>query len=167
MQLDSMHLPKLGLDKNIAHIHQALTNFIEGNLANLPNGKYTLIENKLIAIISTYNTLQEDNAVWESHKKFIDVQYMIHGSELFGCTGIKNLAISKKYSSENDCLFYKGDGPLFVLNEGMFVVFYPNNAHKPGIQINESKTVKKLILKIDKQAFQFDPEIVTDFLMVK
>ena len=113
MLIDNMNYPKYGLNGEYEHIYSAITNFIAGGM--LANGKYTIVEDKLIAIISTYLTVSEQEGKWESHKKYVDIQYIIHGSEQIGITNVKNLEINRPYKEDDDCIFYSGEGPYYFL----------------------------------------------------
>ena len=51
------------------------------SLENMSDGKYNISEN-IYANIQSYET--KDNALYEAHRKYIDIQYMISGEEFIG-----------------------------------------------------------------------------------
>ena len=84
----------------------------------------------------------------ESHKKYIDIQYVVNGEEVIGWENLLNCKkILKPYSKLNDITFFKEKPACFVrLKAGDFVVFYPPDAHAP--LYSGSKSIKKIVAKI-------------------
>lgn len=85
----------------------------------------------------------------EAHKKHIDVQYMISGEELVGHALFSGQTPSKEYSEEEDYILF-GELPSFFtrMAEGTFMIFFPTDLHMPCIKVNESKKVKKAVVKV-------------------
>jgi YhcH/YjgK/YiaL family protein len=53
------------------------------------------------------------------------------------------------YNSERDVEFFTGEGgEFFTLSAGMFAIFFPSDAHRPCVQIDESGSVLKVVVKI-------------------
>jgi YhcH/YjgK/YiaL family protein len=52
------------------------------------------------------------------------------------------------YVSEKDFLPMTGIGSPLNLSAGFFVVFYPEEAHMPGVQVKTPKSVRKVVIKI-------------------
>jgi YhcH/YjgK/YiaL family protein len=73
----------------------------------LPPGKYEIDGNNVFAILAEYQTKDGSEGKPESHKKYIDVQYVTKGSELIGYAPLINQEISEPYKEENDIVFYK------------------------------------------------------------
>ena len=96
--------------------------------------------------IQTYMT--KDDANYEAHRKYADIQYIISGSEKIGVTDYKTCSTVIAYDEANDIEFLSGTGNDVVLKEGEFVILYPEDAHKPSISINESTQVRKAVVKV-------------------
>ena len=117
----------------------------------MEDGKYD-IGNNLFYILSTYNTssnISEKPA--EAHRKNIDLQYIIYGEEKIGYADIKNPGMSQKlYDEKSDAeLFSRIEGEGFIiLKKGMYAVLFPQDVHRPGISINETRGVRKAIFKL-------------------
>ena len=58
------------------------------DLKNLEDGKYEIENETVYASVQTYIT--KDDAKYEAHKKYIDIQYMINGAEKIGVTDLSN-----------------------------------------------------------------------------
>lgn len=117
------------------------------DLKNMPDGKYQL-DDVNYANIQTYDT--KDNAPYEAHRDYIDIQYMISGEELSGVVDYTNCSTKEKYDKEKDIEFLNCNTPeeFHKIKEGEFFVFFPHDAHKPAIKVDMNKKVKKVIVKI-------------------
>ena len=117
------------------------------DLVNLDDGKY-IISDSLYANVQTYNT--KDDAPYEAHRQYIDIQYMSHGEELSGVTDYANCSTVIEYDINKDIEFLKNNSEdaLYKIKTGEFFVFFPHDAHKPALKVNESLKVKKVIVKV-------------------
>lgn len=118
------------------------------NFNGVPPGKYEIDGDNIFAIVAEYQTKDESEGKPESHKKYLDVQYAVKGSELIGYAPLVNQEISELYNEENDIVFYKTKCSFLELSEGMFAIFYPDDIHLPGIKVGEKILVKKVVVKI-------------------
>lgn len=118
------------------------------DLNGLSDGKYTIDGELVYASVQTYETKLE--AKYESHRKYIDIQYLIKGSEKIGVTDLANCITCIEYDSERDLEFYdiNRNDEYIELSEGSFAIFYPHDAHKPSIAIKTPATVKKVVVKV-------------------
>ena len=82
----------------------------------LLDGRYVINGNKIYATISSYNTLPIIEKSWESHKKYIDIQYIIEGKEYIGYCSIKEMKNPEEYSNENDVIIYKDPAESSLIN---------------------------------------------------
>ena len=118
------------------------------DLKNIKDGKYEIDGSKVYASVQTYET--KENADYESHRNYIDIQYMIDGCEKIGVTDINNCSIHIDYDKERDLEFYNinCEEEYLELNEGQFVVLFPHDSHKPSITKACRRTVKKVVVKV-------------------
>ena len=118
------------------------------DLENIEAQKYIIEGDKVWANVQEYET--KEDAKYETHRKYIDIQYMIKGREFVGVTDKSNCITCEEYNSDTDLEFMditeKED--YQVLNEGDFLVFFPTDAHKPSINPNEKLKVKKVVVKV-------------------
>lgn len=125
-------------------------NFLKSNdLSNMEIGRYEIQGDSAFALISEYISKNREDAKYESHQKYIDIQYLIDGEELIGVTPIEGLNAIDPYNPEKDFIFYDFDGGEFhKANPASFFVFFPNDAHRPGVKVDDNIEVKKLVVKI-------------------
>ena len=121
-------------------------------LQSIEQGKYTIDGRNIYANVQEYETRQD--AKYEAHKKYIDIQYVIKGCESVGICDIKNCTTCTQYDTEKDIEFFNCNvnEEFYNLNQGEFLVLFPNDAHKPSInpqKINSEKNiVKKVVVKV-------------------
>ena len=117
------------------------------NLKTIEPNKYQL-SNDLYANVQQY--LTKDNAKYEAHRKYIDIQYMITGNEEVGYCSKDDCCSYTEYNSESDLEFLEcnNNENRQILNEGEFMVFFPNDAHKPSIKNGNNAVVKKVVVKV-------------------
>ena len=119
------------------------------DLENIEDGKYEILGDDVFANVQTYET--KEDAPFEAHRNYIDIQYMVNGTENIGVTEYSNCSIKEEYDSQRDLEFLicDKDNSLQILNEGEFLVFFPTDAHQPALCINNKKQqVKKIIVKV-------------------
>ncbi len=114
-----------------------------------PEGKYEIDGDEVYAIVTSYKTKPYSEGEFESHKKYLDIQFIPKGEEVICITGLENLTSKTDFDYEKDIVFYTGDGEPFLLPEGYFMVLFPQDGHKPGIMTgNERLPVKKVVVKV-------------------
>lgn len=135
--------------KNPRHWNQAFQFLNSSDLKNLPLGKQELEGKHLFISVDEYVSKDKIETRYESHKKYIDIQYVIEGEELMGLTTLDNVEITEPYSEEKDIAFYAFDGGEYIkATPGNFLVFFPEDVHRPMLKANENSRVKKIVVKI-------------------
>ncbi|MBD3248783.1 DUF386 family protein [Candidatus Woesearchaeota archaeon] len=134
--------------ENLAKIKKAIDYLKETDLSALELKKKYPIEDGIFIFTDEYLTSSKEEKNPESHKKYIDVQYIIEGEESIGVS-FKGYH-SSGYDPEKDVTFYKDveDEKYFTLNKGKFTVFFPEDIHRPGCNVKEKNKVKKAVVKI-------------------
>lgn len=136
--------------ENLSNLPEVIINGLNyiknANFSSLKDGKIFIDGENMFVNIQTYMT--KDDANYEAHRKYADIQYMISGSEKIGVTDYKTCSTVIAYDEANDIEFLSGAGKDVVLKEGEFVILYPEDAHKPSISINESTQVRKAVVKV-------------------
>jgi len=118
------------------------------NLETLEAGTKFEIDGKDIhASVSAKEGVKAEDAKFEAHDNYFDIQVCPAGSETIGWSprnAVKE--IKTPYNAEKDVTFF-ADKPLtyFQLKTGHFAIFYPEDVHAPMIGEGE---IKKLVVKI-------------------
>jgi YhcH/YjgK/YiaL family protein len=109
-------------------------------------GRYELGEG-VYALVQQYKTKPEGEGNWETHRKYIDIQYVETGNEEIGYTPVELLQPKTEYNIQNDFQIHFGKGNFIDMRQGMFAIFYPWDAHMPGIGENP-QPVGKIVIKV-------------------
>jgi 3-deoxy-D-manno-octulosonate 8-phosphate phosphatase (KDO 8-P phosphatase) len=130
------------INKTIEYLRQL-------DLKNMQVGRYPLDE-KSYYMIQEYTTKAAEECKLESHKRYIDIQWMLDGEEKIQVSDIYSLEMKVPYDSEKDLMFWKDRSYMteIILKSDSYVVLYPENAHKPAVMVDKPIKVKKLVAKI-------------------
>ncbi|MDR2920938.1 MAG: YhcH/YjgK/YiaL family protein [Tannerella sp.] len=120
------------------------------DLSELPEGRYDLSDNGLYATVSVYQTKKPEDAKYEAHRKYIDIQYVAEGEEYIEILPLEMIKEAQNYDGEADIMFFesKTKGSKLLADKSRFFVFFPTDAHKPCLMTDTTKTVKKIVVKI-------------------
>jgi len=135
--------------KNPRHWNQAFQ-FLKGaDLKNLPLGKQELEGKHLFVSVAEYYGKQKPDTLYESHKKYIDIQYVIAGEELMGLTTPDKVTARDPYNEEKDITFFDYQGGEYLkATPDKFFIFFPEDVHQPSVTTGDSVLVKKIVVKI-------------------
>ncbi|HKI90459.1 MAG TPA: YhcH/YjgK/YiaL family protein [Draconibacterium sp.] len=137
--------------KNKKHWDQAFTFLKNSDLKNLPLGKQELDGDSLYVSVDEYVTKDKKDTRFESHRKYIDIQYIIEGEEMMGLAPLDEVKadVVEPYNTEKDIAFYQYDGGKYIIATPMnFVIFFPTDAHRPSMKVNENEKIKKIVVKM-------------------
>lgn len=135
------------------HLNQALWDkafaFLrDTNLQTLTNGRHNIDGDNVYALVTEAPSKDYDKTAFESHKNYIDLQYVITGEENMGRTAVESLKVDRPYVERNDIAYYTGDGKIYTVPQNGFLIFFPGEAHRPNITPGGNKVVKKVVIKI-------------------
>jgi biofilm protein TabA len=111
-------------------------------------GKHEVDGTSLFYLVQSYTTKPVEQASWESHRKYLDVQYIVEGTERMGWAPISSLAVTKPYDPAGDAALYQGEGVFVTAGPGTFFLLWPDDAHMPGIAAGSPATVRKVVGKV-------------------
>jgi YhcH/YjgK/YiaL family protein len=120
---------------------------IHTDLEAIPSGKHNIDGDTIFALVQEYQTKPLAECKLESHKKYIDIQYVIRGEEFMGVTTKNNQTIVEA-NEEKDYTFYEGSTSLVRVSKGMFTIFFPDDLHQPCVQTEFASEVKKVVIKV-------------------
>ncbi len=112
-------------------------------------GSYDLDGDALVAKVQTYDS--RDKADFEAHDRYIDLQYIVRGAEKMFWAPRASLAELMPYNPENDAVFLADSDETteMTVHAGEFAIFFPHDAHKPGMQRGYgAENVQKIVIKI-------------------
>ena len=114
-----------------------------------PDGRHVLQGDDLFLLVQQYPTSPPAERTYESHLRYIDIQYIIGGSEIIFCTPIGGLTVRAPYDEKKDVIFYDdAEGQPLTLRAGDFALFWPWDGHKPGCRAAGDDWVRKVVAKV-------------------
>ena len=128
--------------------NKAFTYLKNTDLNTLSNGKHVIDGDNVYAIVTEAPTKDYDKTAFESHRKYVDLQYVIKGEENMAKASVTSVIISKPYDEATDLANYTGEGKIYTVPAGTFILFFPTDAHRPNITPGGNKVVKKIVIKI-------------------
>ncbi len=117
------------------------------NIDAVPVGKHEIDGEAMYLLVQEYNTKLKEQGVWEAHRRYIDLQYVVQGSERIGYANINHLQ-QGAYDASKDFLPLHGEGDQVTLHSGSFVLLLPEDAHMPGMAVGGPALIKKIVIKI-------------------
>jgi biofilm protein TabA len=134
-------LNKVAWDKAFAFLKNT-------DLKNLATGRLAIDGDAVYAIVTEAPTKDYEKTAFESHEKYIDLQYVISGEEAMAKTPVAAVTVSKPYNEAAGIAFYTGEGRIYNVPAGTFMLFFPGEAHRPNITPGGNKVVKKIVIKV-------------------
>ncbi len=117
---------------------------------DLPDGRVDIDGERLFALVQTYPTRHPAHCRFEAHRDYLDIQYIVRGAEAIGWFPTHVLDINEPYDEKRDIIFFETPGSYTTLEvfAGGFALFYPGDAHMPGMQMIGHEEVKKVVVKV-------------------
>lgn len=111
--------------------------------------KIDLDENNF-ALEQTYMSKDKEKCFFESHKQNIDVQFILEGEEIMEVDNINNLSETFPYNEKMDLIKYNNSkfSSSIKLKKGDVAIFFPEDAHMPGIKVMKSERIIKTVVKV-------------------
>jgi YhcH/YjgK/YiaL family protein len=135
----------LNINKNL---NKALEKMKKEDFSKIEEGRYEIDGEKIFMLVQNYNTKDEKYSRWESHFKYMDIQYVFKGTEIIKYAHVNELR-TMEHDSNKDICFWEGEGDSLTLTSGTFAIFMPDDAHKPGISSKSgANSVKKIVFKV-------------------
>ena len=127
-------------------------------------GESVEIGNGIRCIVNKYETLQEADAYWEAHRKYVDVHYILSGKEKIGVAYIDECKTGKYYAEQDyleiDSVEAEKVAVWVMLKPGTVLCLFPNDAHQVKVQADLGKAleVNKVVFKIPVELFETNIE---------
>jgi YhcH/YjgK/YiaL family protein len=117
-----------------------------------PMGRTLIAGEEVYANVHGYETLPAEDCPFESHRRFVDLQYCIAGGETIEWSLVSGLKPNGDYNEANDIQFYTRPGPAVTglkMAPGSFAVFFPSDGHAPKVEDRTNRSVFKVVIKVN------------------
>jgi YhcH/YjgK/YiaL family protein len=124
--------------------------FLKKLPADQPLGRFELDGDNCFALVQSYTTKPAAQATFESHERYIDIQFIQSGQETLLWAPRATLKITQPYNNEKDVALYAMPARTTPANlcAGEFAIFFPEDGHAPGIAYGGAATVRKIVIKV-------------------
>lgn len=129
-------------------LKQAVDYLLTTDLTTLSLGRHDLDGDRLFALVQEYTTRKPDECVWEAHRMYIDVQYVVRGTERMGYANIAQAREREPYDGARDVAFFEPADDYVTVREGMLAIFGPEDVHAPCGAAGHPGAVRKIIVKV-------------------
>lgn len=144
------HLSNVRLYASLSpRIAKALAALQKGDLQQAADGRYPIDGEDVFALVQQYQTKPAEQGKWEAHRKYLDIQYVISGTEAMGYTTLDQMKVKEPYNEQKDIVFFEGQGDRVTVRAGMFAMFFPQDAHMPTLSPATGENhVRKIVVKV-------------------
>ena len=93
------------------------------------------------------------DGTFEAHRKYIDVQILIEGSEELAWEDLRKLETAVPYQQEKDAERLTGAREhVMRITKGMFYAAFPRDGHQPVSHTQEEQQFVKIVMKLPVKA---------------
>lgn len=123
--------------------------------ADQPRGIVELQGKDMYVNVHGYETLPREQCRFESHRRYVDLQYCIRGGELIDYCLLSWLPDNSGYDAAKDFIYHEAPAQYSTLRmePGDLGVFFPQDGHRPKIADGSNPAVHKLVIKIARSLF--------------
>jgi biofilm protein TabA len=134
----------INLDKAIAWL-------LAGGWGGLPDGKLEIDGTNVFALVQHYDSKTIENCRFETHRKYVDIQMLVSGTEIMEVRPIDGLVVAESYKPDIELYAAPEAGSVHavLLAPGTAAILFPEDAHRPCIAIGGIPVaVHKIVLKV-------------------
>ena len=137
----------------VPRLEQFMHFFNNNDFEDFAAGKIKLDGDDLFVNILDIKGKDEKSLPFEAHRDYIDIQIPLTGDEQMGWKALDDCQnVTAEYNEGKDVELYKEKATTMLnVPVGHFVVFFPSDAHQPGIA-EKGKSFRKLIVKTRVEA---------------
>jgi YhcH/YjgK/YiaL family protein len=136
--------------KNPERWNKAFAFLRDNDLKKLELKRYDIDGDNLFVTVSEYTTKNPEDAKYEAHRKYVDIQYIVTGKELIGITPVTSKdKVLQEYDGTKDIEFLSvKKGIMLQANPSKFFIFFPEDAHMPNLKDGANSPVRKAVVKV-------------------
>ena len=116
-----------------------------------PVGRHEIDGEDIFAFVQQHSTKPMAERVYESHRKYIDIQYLQRGREVMYWAPLPLLTnVTMPFDAEKDAALYGliPDGVPVRVTAGQFTIFFPEDGHIPSCAWDAPAEILKAVVKV-------------------
>ena len=114
-------------------------------------GRHEIDGDRVFALVQRYVTKPMESALFEAHRRYVDVQYLHAGRETILWAPLASMQEETMvYDAAKEAALFKvvPDATPLHLSAGHFAVLFPEDAHAPCVVWEQSGEVFKVVVKV-------------------
>ena len=114
-------------------------------------GRHEIDGERVFALVQKYSTKPIESALFEAHRRYVDVQYVHAGRETILWAPLAAMQEeTMAYDAAKEAALFKlvPDVTPLHLSAGYFAVLFPEDAHAPCVVWEETSEVFKVVVKV-------------------
>src|SRR5262245_31682698 len=119
-------------------------------LADVPVGKHAIEGEQVYALVQKLPSRAPETAQFESHRKYIDLHYLVSGQEVTGFAPAESLKLAVPYDESKDVMLYAvpSEYTKIEMKPGHFAIYHPGQAHLPNCHFQGPHDLHKVVVKV-------------------
>ncbi len=120
-------------------------------LAEMPLGKHPIEGEQVYALVQKLPSRAPETAQFESHRKYIDIHYLVAGQEITGFAPVDNLKLAVPYDEAKDVMLYTVPAQYtkIEMRPGRFAIYHPGQGHLPNCHFDGPHELQKVVIKFE------------------
>jgi len=123
------------------------------DLETIPKGKHPIPNSTLVASVEDSENSPLEKRNTESHRRKIDFQLVVRGTEGFALLDHESSTVSQPYDEKKDVMRYhyvREKTHFFNVKGGQFVIFFPSDWHIAKVQTKKKdQQIRVIVVKMD------------------
>jgi biofilm protein TabA len=139
--------------RGLEGLERAFEYLTRTDLTALPIGRTTIDGDDMYVTVSEAETRSPDQARFEAHRRYIDIQLVVRGQEAIEVAPTSKLATAEPYDATKDIEFFETPKQLatLALHAGEFAVFVPGDGHRPSLHLDGPHVSRKAVVKVSAE----------------
>ena len=128
-------------------LDSAIHHLLSADLTQLNKGRNEIDGDQAFVNRFNYQTMPQEQAIWEGHEKYADIHVLLSGREKIGVANVSSLKMTQR-KPEEDFVGYEGDVEVWfpMTTEDILIVF-PEDVHMVKVMNGGSTLVEKACFK--------------------
>lgn len=126
----------------------AIRHVLSADLTQLTKGRNEIDGNQTFVNRFDYQTMPQEQAIWEGHIQYADIHVLLSGQEMIGVTNIDALKETLR-KPEEDFVGFEGQvQSWFPMTTEDILIVFPEDVHMVKVINGESTLVEKACYKV-------------------
>lgn len=126
--------------------------WVRQNAHSADLGRHEIRGDAVFVSVQSYSTKHREECRFESHRQYVDLQYVIEGTEGIDYCPAASLTPDGEFQPEKDVQLYLPPKDVFCtlpISGNHFCVLFPEDAHRPQVAVAAPREIRKLVVKVE------------------